>query len=41
MKRTKLLTAVLAGAFAVCPMMALATDVQEVTREEYRYYLED
>ncbi len=41
MKRTKLLTAVLTGAFAVCPMMALAADVPEVTREEYRYYLED
>ena len=41
MKRTKLLAAVLAGAFAVCPMMALAADVPEVTREEYRYYLED
>ncbi|MBQ2021830.1 MAG: hypothetical protein II211_05410 [Peptococcaceae bacterium] len=41
MKRTKLLTAVLAGAFAMCPMMALAVDVPEVSREEYRYYLED
>lgn len=41
MKRTKLLTAVLVGAFAMCPMMALAVDGPEVSREEYRYYLED
>ncbi len=41
MKKTNLLAMLLAGVFTICPMMALAADVPDVTREEYRYYLED
>lgn len=41
MKKRKLLTGLLAGALAICPMMAMAAEVPEVSHEEYRYYLED